>query len=166
MIFRKKTGPLISPSCARPGLRFFLLIGLFCLTFSAYWWHFERRFADIKPEQKNMLIINENQLVGENDLGSLEGWREKFSTTWNIPVLIQASQGKLQVPPYPVNTLYVGAGFTHSEAVIAVPPLVRKIIGEGERLKTEEKLAICLKNNSIGTCLNESMQQLWDALGK
>ncbi len=160
---RKKSGPLISASCDRPALRFFLLIGLFCLTFSAFWWNFDRRMEQINPEAKNTMIINDNQILTQENIALLESWQKKFSEKWNIPLLIQASKEELKVPSYAVDTLYVGAGALHAEGIIALPPLVRKVIGEGTRLTAEETLSACLKANNMGFCLNNTLQSLWTA---
>ncbi len=160
---RKKMGPLIAASCDRPGLRLFLLFCILCLTFSAYWWHFNRRIEQIIPKTKYETIINKDNLLSEEALTSLHEWQKKFSETWNVPVLIQASAEELKVPVYAVNTLYVGAGSLHKQGVISLPPLVRKLIGEGTRLTTEEELAACLKKEDIGTCLEHSLQTLWNS---
>ncbi len=166
MFFRRKSGPLISASCERPGLRFFLLIGLFCLTFSAFWWNFERRMEQINPAPPNKSILNEDGLLLPGDVKNLDAWREKFSQKWNVPLVLQASKGELKVPEYSVDTLYVGAGFSYAEGVISVPPLVRKVIGEGARLQAEEALSLCLKKEPVGPCISSALQSLWNAFEK
>ncbi len=165
-ISRKKMGPMISTSCDRPALRFFLLIGIFCLTFSAFWWHFDRRIDQLSPESKNTMIIDENKLLSPKTFAVLEEWQRKFSESWNVPLLIQASSTELEVPEYAVNTLYVGAGLLHKQGVISLPPLVRKIVGEGVRLTTEEELAACLKKEDVGMCLENSLQTLWNSFAE
>ncbi len=165
--FRRNTGPLIASSCDRPGLRLFILICLFAMTMSAFWWNFERRMADLKPVGENThAILNEDNILPKGSLQTLYAWRERFSKTWNIPLLIQASQGQLVLPPYEVNTLYVGVGLTHHEAVVAVPPLVRKVMGEGARMQAEEGLGLCLTNNDADICLDATLQHIWNILEK
>ncbi len=163
---RKSLGPLISTSCDRPGLRLFILVCLFSLTMSAFWWNFERRIGDLKPEKKIQTIINDDGILTEESLLNFNIWREKFSKTWNIPLILQASAQELKLPPYPINSLYVGIGLKHHEAVIAVPPLVGKILGEGKRLQTEEGLSACLKKDSPIICLDKSLQSIWTSLGQ
>ncbi len=188
---RKSRGPLISPSCDRQGLRLFLFCCLFCLIVSAYWWNFERRLAKIQPPDGSHSIMNEDRVLQKKELKYLYAWRSKFQKEWNIPLLLQVSSGPLELPPYAASTLYVGVGVSHAEAVIAVPPLVRKALGEGLRLETEENLALCLKNSSaittygvllreenleeaeqakpaaghaLASCLDAGLNHIWDAL--
>ncbi len=165
--FRRNNGPLIAESCDRPGLRLFILLCLFAMTVSAFWWNFERRLEALKPAGENThAILNEDKILSVENLKNLYHWREKFSKTWNIPLLLQASQGNLALPPYEVNTLYVGVGLAHQEAVVAVPPLVRKVLGEGARLQAEEGLALCLANNDAYLCLDATLLHIWNALEK
>ncbi len=162
--FRRNKGPLIAESCDRPGLRLFVLVCLFAMTMSAFWWNFERRLEDIKPAGDTHAIMNEDHVLSKEHLPKLYQWRESFSKTWNIPLLLQASQGALVLPPYAINTLYVGVGMAHHEAVVAVPPLVRKVMGEGARLQAEEGLRLCLQKEAAHLCLNNTLQAIWDAL--
>ncbi len=150
---RKSRGPLISESCERPGLRIFLFGCLFMLIVSAYWWNFENRLAKLQPPDGSHTIINTDGILQKEDLKLLYAWRSKFQKEWNVPLLIQVSAGFLELPPYPPSTLYVGLGLKHGEAVIAVPPLVRKALGEPLRLEAEESLALCVKNAQDITAL-------------
>ncbi len=147
----KSSGPLISPSCDRPGLRMFLLCCIFALTVSAYWWNFEQRMAKIQPPDGSHRVLNEDNLLGKSELKFLQAWRTKFQKEWNVHILVQVSAGPLELPPYPASTLYMGVGLAHTEAVIAMPGLVRKALGEGLRLEAEEELSLCLKNSSAIT---------------
>ncbi len=145
---RKSRTPasLISASCERPGLRLFLLGCLFMLIMSVYWWNFEKRMAKLQPPDGSHSIINQGDLLQKTDLDFLYAWRSKFQKEWNVPLLLQVSRGSLELPPYPASTLYMGVGVSHAEAVIAVPPLVRKALGEGLRIEAEETLSLCIKN--------------------
>ncbi len=143
---RKSRQSLISASCERPGLRMFLFCCLFSLIVSAYWWNFEQRLAKIQPPDGSHRVIDEDKLLSKSELRLFYAWRSKFQKEWNVPLLVQVSAGALQLPPYATSTLFVGAGLSHAEAVIAVPPLVRKALGEGLRLEAEEKLSLCIKN--------------------
>ncbi len=188
---RKSRGPLISNSCERPGLRLFLFSCIFLLTISAYWWNFEKRMAKLQPPDGSHSIINQGDILQKEDLKFLYAWRNRFQKEWNVPLLIQVSTDFLELPPYPASTLFVGVGLSHGEAVIAVPPLVRKALGENLRLEAEENLALCIKNSAeitahknlaeesspeqlatsthaassvIATCLDASFKHLWKAL--
>ncbi len=145
----RSRGPLISDSCKSPALRQFLFCCLFLFVVAAYWWNFEQRLAKLQPPDGSHSIVNQDDVLQKADLKLLYAWRSKFQKEWNIPLLIQVSRGLLELPPYPASTLYVGAGLMQKEAVIAVPPLVRKALGEGIRLELEENLALCLKKNVL-----------------
>ncbi len=140
-----KAAGLISESCEKPGLRAFLLGCIFLLIMSAYWWNFEQRLAKIQPPDGSHRVVNEDDILDKEQLRLLHAWRTRFQKEWNVQLLVQVSAGSLQLPPYPASTLYVGTGLEHAEAVIAVPPLVRKALGEGVRIEAEEGLALCIK---------------------
>ncbi len=189
---RKSRGPLISASCERQGLRLFLFGCIFCVIISAYWWNFEQRLAKIQPPDGSHSIMNQDHVLEKKELKYLYAWRSKFQKEWNIPLLLQISVPALELPPYATSTLYVGVGLSHAEAVIAVPPLVRKALGEGLRLEAEENLALCIKNSAaiaeyssltrlegqeeqlkavkpaaaqaVTSCLDGALHHIWDAL--
>ncbi len=161
LIRRKNKGPLISADCDHPVMRMVMLMGIFAMTASAFWWHFERRIAEIIPPDGSYLIINEDKILQKEDLKKLNAWRDAFYDEWGMRVLIMASAGEALLPEFSGPTLFVGVGLEHNQATIVFPPLARKALGEGLRTVTEEKLAQCIKETPAGACLDEAMQSLW-----
>ncbi len=159
---RKGSGPLISSNCSNPFLRMLLLMGIFAMTASAFWWHFETRMQSIAPPAGTYAIVNEADIIPKNELKTLYDWRDAFKEKWGVQVFLQLSEGELSVPDFSANTLFVGVGLQHHQATIVFPTLVRKALGEGLRTITEEKLALCVKTTPPGTCLDLAMQSLWD----
>ncbi len=162
LIRRKNAGPLISANCSNPFVRMILLMGIFAMTASAFWWHFERRMTTLMPADGSYAIMNEDKLLQKEDIKKLAGWRDAFYDELGMKVMIMASAGELAVPTLNGPTLFVGVGLAHKQATIVFPPLARKALGEGLRTATEEELALCLKNSPPGLCLDVAMQRLWD----
>ncbi len=162
LIRRKGSGPLISSSCSHPTLRMLILIGIFAMTASAFWWHFERRMNIIAPPPGIYAIVNEGDIISDGELKILYNWRDAFDEKWGIPVFLQASVGELQIPKFSAGTLFVGVGLEHKQATIVFPSLVRKALGEGLRTITEEELSTCIKDKPAGLCLDAAMKSLWD----
>ncbi len=162
LIRRKGQGPLISSSCSHPALRMLILIGIFAMTASAFWWHFERRMNIIAPPAGIYAIVDESDSISKNELKTLYSWRDAFEKKWGIPVFLQVSAKELQIPKFSAGTLFVGVGLEHKEASIVFPSLVRKALGEGLRILAEEELKHCIKDKSPGYCLDVTMKSLWD----
>ncbi len=163
---KKNSGPLISANCERPIVRMILLMGIFAMTASAFWWNFERRMAEIVPPDGSYIIINDDKILQKNELKKLNAWRDIFYDDWGLRVLMAVSAGELKVPEYDGPMLFVGIGLEHSQATIVFPLLARKALGEGLRMVTEENLAQCVKNKPAATCLDEAMQQLYNGFVK
>lgn len=51
------------------------------------------------------------------------------------------------------------------QAVVVLPPLARKALGEGPRLAAEEALTACLRQQSPASCLEKTLHTLWRQLG-
>ncbi len=162
LIRRKSSGPLISSNCSHPTLRLLILMGIFAMTFAAFWWHFEKRMSIIAPPEGVYAVVNEGDTMSKAELKTLYNWRDAFEEKWGIPVYLQLSLGELQVPKFSAGTLFVGIGLEHKQATIIFPSLVRKALGEGLRTLAEDELRMCIKDNLAGACLDATMQSLWD----
>ncbi len=163
LIRRKNRGPLISSDASHPALRMLLLMGVFAMTASAFWWHFERRMEMLRPPDGSHSVVNEDNILQKDELKKLYAWRAAFEKEWGLRIMVMASEGELIVPEFSGATLYVGVGLLHNQATIIFPPLAKKALGEGLRTVTEEKLALCIKDkNPASQCLEGALQSLWD----
>ncbi len=155
MLFRRKNrGPMISSSCDYPALRLLLLMGIFTMTASAYWWHFDRRMTELAPPDGSYSVSDKDKILSKAEEKRVYEWREAFKETWGIDVFVMVSAGPLNLPDFPSSTLFVGAGIAHHDALIVLPPLAKKALGEDTRIITEETLALCIKQNALATNTN------------
>lgn len=137
---------------------------VFAATALAFWWHFERRMAALQPApMASPFLVDQHKLLGAEEARSLHRWRTAFKEGLGMDVLVLVSPGNVDVPPFAPGTLFVGAG--GSSAVIVLPPLARKALGEGPRLETEEALAACLRHERPAPCLEKTLSTLWRHLG-
>ncbi len=160
---RHSGNSLISPSGGHFGLRLLLLIGVFAATITAFWWHFERRMAELQPANGAHALMDSSYILHKEEKKALYAWRDKFEKTWGLKILVHVSADDLTVPSFPTTSLYIGVGLKNNEAVIILPTLTKKALGEGTRLLAEEELAQCSKHSAAGTCLSAVLQTLWDA---
>ncbi len=166
MIFsRRNKGPMIASSCSHPALRALLLMGVFALTIAAYWWHFDRRMAEIAPPDGRYSVSDVDDVLTKAQEKHLYAWRSAFKDTWGIDLFVMVSKGALILPDFPGSTLFVGVGVEMNEALLVLPPLAKKALGEGVRVTTEEALAQCVgatPPEALNICLEKALQTLWD----
>ena len=185
----------------RPFLRLMLLFMVFGLTALAFWWHFERRMAQIAPPRGERFLRDEARIIPVEEARALQGWRKAFKDGLGLDVLVMVSPHKVVVPDFAPGTLFVGLGLGRAaesgksdkpdnqdgaeadkpdnpdgaeadktntaEAVIALPPLARKALSEGQRLQWEEGLARCAAapDAAPAACLQQTLKSLWQDLG-
>lgn len=161
---------LFSVSHDHPVLRGLLLLLVFAATAAAFWWHFERRMAQIQPPPAvAIFLMDKDKLLTVDEARALHVWRTTYKDNLGIAVQVLVSAGSVEVPPFAPGTLFVGAGLAAGqagpEAVIVLPPLARKALGEGPRITAEEELAACLRDTPPASCLEKTLHTLWRHLG-
>ena len=190
---KAKARGLLSVRGDRPVLRSLLLMAVFLGTAVAFWWNFERRMAVIAPPQEQRFLQDADGLLSVEQARALQPWRQSFRQSLGLDVLVQVSSGAVVVPPFDRGTLFVGVGRvagpvdapmndqdadqpgaqsgaqasaqSKPEAVIVLPPLARKALGEGARLQAEESLTTCLSGAPAAACLQKTLLSLWQQLG-
>lgn len=153
---------LISSSCKSPFVRVCLLAGIFGLAALGFQWNFDRHMrllnAGYMQDSGNVLSRGERAR-----LGLLRG-TVRDMLGMDLMLRIEGGAGAVQVPNFPASTLFVGVNPQTRRAVIVVPPLAKKVMGEGQRLLAEEALAVCMQINAPGLCLERTVQSLLDKL--
>ena len=160
---RRARWRLIPESSDRPFLRALLLLGVFALVVLAFWWHFERRMDDLRRAS----MQDPARVLSRQDAAALNARRGLFRDGLGMDVLVRVEPESLTIPAAASPVLFVGVGRARGEAVIILPPLARRALGEhgeGLRLQTEETLARCLRHQPPGVCLTAALDALWQAL--
>lgn len=173
---------LLEVSGDRPFMRALLLFLVFAGTAAAFWWHFERRMAHMAPPSTaEVFLTDKDKLLTVEEARALYPWRAAFKDSLGIPVLVQVSPHTVDVPPFAPGTLFVGAAVPTPQAssatpvakatpptpqaVVVLPPLARKALGEGPRIEAEEALSACLREERPAPCLEKTLRTLWRQLG-
>lgn len=145
---------LIAASCGHPFVRVILLAGVCVLVGLAFQWNFERHMLRLNAGY----IQDSTGLLSSAERGRLADMRTAVRQMLGMDLLVRVEQetGAVQVPVFPASTIFVGANPRMGEAVIVLPPLAKKVLGEGQRLLIEEQLAACLRDKAPGFCLEES----------
>lgn len=157
-----KTFRLISSSCERPVVRVLLLAVVFALVALAFQWHFERRMAALNAGY----VQDSGRVLSGAERGRLGDLRGAFKQTLGMDLLVRVEPGSgtVQVPAFPASTLFVGVNPHTAEAVFVLPPLAKKVMGEGQRLLAEEGLSACARTQPVALCLEQSVSALFSAL--
>lgn len=159
---RRTPWRLIPDGSDRPVLRALLLLLVFALTVAAFWRHFGIRMQELRGRALQDAAQTLPQAEGE----ALAALQAMFKTGLGMSAIIRIEKEHLRVPVLEASTLFVGAGLDHHEAVVILPPLARRVMGEGARLDAEETLARCLRaqERSPGQCLHQCLETLWTRL--
>lgn len=149
---------LIAASCERPFVRMLLLIGVCAVVGLAFQWNFERHMLRLNAGY----LQDSTGLLSSAERKRLADMRTSVRQILGMELLVRVEPGTatVQVPVFPASTIFVGANPHRGEAVIVLPPLAKKVLGEGQRLLVEEQLAACMRGKALGMCLEESAQSL------
>lgn len=153
---------LIAASCERTFVRVLLLAGVCAVVGLAFQWNFERHMLRLNAGY----LQDSAGLLSRTERKQLADMRTAVRQLLGMELLVRVEQGTaaVQVPVFPASTIFVGANPHKGEAVIVLPPLAKKVLGEGQRLLVEERLATCMRDKALGRCLEESAQSLLEQL--
>lgn len=165
---------IIAASCERPFIRAILLAVVFAAVAWAFSWNFERRMAQLNAGY----IQDKGQVLSSAERRALEAVRQDVQQQVGLKLLLRVEQGQgaVQLPSNAADTVFMGCNPQTSAALIVLPPLAKKAVGEGPRLLLEEGLTQCLTADaqlqagqtlvqpSVFVCLERSAKALIDAL--
>lgn len=143
-------------------MRVLMLAGVLALTAFAFHKHFEQRMQALNESH----IKDSARILSKEDKAILGQWRKNFQDSLGMALLVQVdkSQSPMKVPAFPAATIFVGVNPTLGEAVLVVPPLAKKVLGEGQRLLAEEALAACIQEQKPAICLEQGLRDIFSKL--
>lgn len=161
---------LISVNCDRPFVRAVLLAAVFAAVVWAFSWNFERRMVQLNAGY----IQDSGQVLGGAERRRLEELRGLLQQQVGLKLLIRVElgQGPVQLPSNAADTLFMGVNPQTGAALIVLPPLAKKVMGEGQRLLLEEDLSRCVaeskmqgaESSFVFVCLERGAQAVVQAL--
>lgn len=135
--------PLIRASS--PGefiLRTVLLVSVFVLVAWGFWANYERRFTQLRAERS---FLDETAQVSADAKQSLRDLGEVFRLRWGATLLVHVRNGAVVLPDkLDGQTVFVGLSAQQQQALVVLPPLMQRVVGENTRLALEEACAQAL----------------------
>lgn len=139
-----------------------MLVGIFGLVALGFQWNFDRHMQRLNAAY----VQDSGALLSRGERARLEILRGTVRDMLGMDLVLrlEGGPGAVQVPNFPASTLFVGVNPQTRGAVIVVPPLAKKVMGEGQRLLAEEALAVCMQTKPPGLCLERTVRSLLDIL--
>lgn len=130
MFFRRRhsSGPLVSGRT--PLERFLRTVGffaVFAIAAWAFWLNNQRRIAQYSEEAA---IKDPGQMLSESDRTLVRDFREALQERYGLNLRLTLGPGAATAPATDAKTLYLGLDPEAGRAVLILPPLLRRGLGE------------------------------------
>lgn len=142
------------------GVRIVLLMGVFACVAGAFWWHFGQRMAALA----HPTLQDPATALRVEDFAKIAALHSAFKDMFGIEIYVLVEREHVRLPIFSPGTLFVGVGLARHEAVIVLPSLARRVLGEPLRFEVETNLSRCLHDDMPGPCLIRSLESLHQAL--
>ncbi len=148
----------ISAKAGAPFLRHMLLVAVFVGICVSFWYNFERRFDELVARNS---ISDKHNILTEQGKDALHAVRRQFHEDWGVSVLLHITKGAITLPELENDTLFLGVNTeTPLQAVLIVPPLMRRSIASDVRANIEDSLKLCMNNQPADACLFQALDTL------
>lgn len=135
-------------------LRVILLMCIFVFCAFAFSWNFQN-----KIDMLNSQFIDDNaKILSKEEILALGNMRIMFKDQLGMGIDIFIDNNKnaaLTIPSLKADAIFIGVNVETHEGILIVPMLVKKILGEGNRILLEEELSACLQKNSTFQCISD-----------
>lgn len=157
MFISRRRAPLVRGEGREFAVRLGLMGVLFALVAWAYWLHFESRFATIAARS---LIVDEQKDLSRADLDRLASRAARFRQAWGLRPLSHLPRGAVTLPELPPDTLFVGLNAATEQAVVALPPLLTRLLTPEQRRRMEHDLLNCAALRPPVDCIIQTLDHL------
>lgn len=133
--------------------RMILLILIFVFCAFAFNWNFQNRIDKLN----SLFIDDKSKIISKDEMLLLSNIHMSFKDQLGIgiDILVDNNMNKtLIVPSLKANSIFIGVNVASHEALLIIPMLVKKIVGEGNRILLEEELSTCLQKNTAFQCIS------------
>ncbi len=142
-------------------VRTLLLIGLFVICGFAFQAHFERRFTEIEARHA---FLDEIGVVKPEERAVLDAAVARLREHWGLRVLVHVRAGAVLAPKLGPERLFVGVAPGRRQALVLLPPLVKKAVPAGLDRDLELRLDECAALRPAALCVAEVLHTLERAL--
>ena len=145
-------------------LRTMLLIAVFALTAWAFWANTERRLADVRAASA---VWDEADLLTDAQEKALRELVDAFREVHGVKLLIHIRRDTPALPKLDAQTLFVGLCPAKGQAIVELPPLLRKAYGDilGQTLENDW-LRPAMASGQWAEGLVRTLKYLWERLGE
>lgn len=138
-------------------VRLVLLLGVFAACAWAFQAHFTRRFAAI--EARNALW-DETGLTRPEDRAALDELIGRLQERWGLRVSVHIRKGAVSAPEDKPKGLFVGVSPGRRQALVLLPPLVKKAVPSNFVFQLESRLDACTAERPAALCAAEALELL------
>ncbi len=138
-------------------VRTLLLIGLFVVCGFAFQAHFARRFADIEARHA---FLDETGSVRPEERAVLDAAAAGLREGWGLRVLVHVRSGAVLAPKIGPDRLFVGVAPGRRQALVLLPPLVKRAVPAGLEHELEMRLDECALSRPAALCAAETLRAL------
>ena len=162
--FRRAKFPKITARSPREQLaRSLLLIIVIAATAWGFWKNSERQIDQLNTRGS---VWDEAQVLSDSEKAGLRDIVKLFKEHYGLTVLIHIRNGTIQPPSPDGKTIFIGLAPSSGDAVVAVPPLVRRALPQGFLEKLEKgPLSQAMTVGEYEWGLTEALHQIWTVLG-
>lgn len=145
-------------------LRTMLLIAVFAVTAWAFWANTERRMADVRAASA---VWDEADLLADAQEKALRELVDAFREVHGVKLLIHIRRDTPELPRLDAQTLFVGLCPAKGQAIVELPPLLRKAYGDALAQTLENDwLRPAMASDQWAEGLVRALKHLWDRLGE
>lgn len=143
-------------------LRTMLLIAVFAVTAWAFWANTERRMADVRGASA---VWDEAELLTDAQEQALRELVDAFREVHGVKLVIHVRRDTPTLPKLDAQTIFVGLCPARGQAVVEMPPLVRKALGDDlARTLENDWLRPALATGQWPEGLVRALKHLWEQL--
>ncbi len=143
-------------------LRHMLMVILFAVVCSAFWYSFEDTFKAIRADRT---YFDETKTTTKEDMEKYKQLSECLNQTWDINTVIHIRNGGVHIPSIQRNTLFIGVSSTPGQTVVIFPPLVRRMFSKKVIQSVETEIDHCVQtSSSLPLCAINALDKVHELL--
>lgn len=163
--FRNKRGPLIrANSSGEFFLRAMLLIAVFVIVATAFWYQTEYSYKEIRSRGT---VYDQTETLTADQKSALRDYASAMRETHGLKLRVQVLNTPVVLPAkLDTKTVYIGINPYSRQVLVEFPPLLRKALGQNYMYKLQnEYFTPYFEKNQWQLGLASALQQLWDDMG-
>ncbi len=160
---KREAGPLIQGHGLQYFIRMFGFVGVIIACAVAFWFNFERRFEEIN---ERTVFASLSDLMTSEEKKVLVAKARQLEESWGFDVKMEVEPEGVYASSIPSNTLYIAFAPKLGQAMVTVPPLVKRAIPEESLRFLTTELNTCAIESPPAQCLGKALDGIEALLSK